>query len=428
MKNCNIIKLKPLCSIFAASVLVFCISACSKDDSIKIDEISFANSQEYLVVGDTVSLNVSVVPAEAAGRQITLKSSDEQVVKIEDGKAIALSSGTSTVTASAAGGSKTAVCNVSVGDIYFAGEDYASNYYSSSGVAAIWKNGKETILRDNYSSSSVDELISSAFVSDGDAYVLYTFNYLWKNGSITTINEKGWYDDRLDDIYVSGGTVYIAGSSTLSGPKCATLWKDGVPQFFKEGVVAKSVYGYGSDIYVAGNEDTSYGIETCRVILWKNGNASYLSEEGERNVVYSVFANEGGVYVVGAEYMADSKTAAKIWVDGAEEKLFVDETSSCIATDVWALDEDVYVAGYYFIDYEKCHPVVWKNGTPLELPAVDDVIAYSLCTYGDKLYVIGMANGFYDVYSYLWVIDTKKFEVIKTTKYYNAFFKVVTVK
>ena len=93
MKNSIVFKFKSTCIAIGATAVLFCFTACSKDEPIKIDEITFSSSQEYMVVGDTVSLEVTINPADAAERQIILTSSDENVVRIEEGKMIAVEIG-----------------------------------------------------------------------------------------------------------------------------------------------------------------------------------------------------------------------------------------------------------------------------------------------------------------------------------------------
>lgn len=93
------------------------------------------------------------------------------------------------------------------------------------------------------------------------------------------------------------------------------------------------------DVYVAGYEGE-------KAILWKNGEANYLTDGTLRARAVSVFVSDGVVYVAGYE-----GNKAMLWKNGVGEEL----PNGDYANSVFVKDGDVYVAG-------KGSGTYWKNG------------------------------------------------------------------
>ncbi|HBN56634.1 MAG TPA: hypothetical protein DD414_07645, partial [Lachnospiraceae bacterium] len=79
---------------------------------IPVEQILLDKTSLTLAEGDTVILQASVLPADAAERAVIWSSSDEQTATVEAGTVTAVAAGDCTITASAGG--KSAVCNVVV--------------------------------------------------------------------------------------------------------------------------------------------------------------------------------------------------------------------------------------------------------------------------------------------------------------------------
>lgn len=88
-----------------------------KKPPVAVTSVSLNQASLSLYVGEIENLTATVLPENATDKTLTWKSSNEQVVKVENGKITALSKGTSTITVSTSN-SKTATCTVAV-DLYY---------------------------------------------------------------------------------------------------------------------------------------------------------------------------------------------------------------------------------------------------------------------------------------------------------------------
>jgi hypothetical protein len=311
-------------------------------------------------------------------------------------------------------------------DVYVAGYRINSEYTFSNLwpllEAALWVNGKETILDTPFGCTSYAH---SVCVSDGDVYVAgyyerYWIDYpvavVWKNGVRTELtdpllvvdddNNLVWgIDSKAFSVAVSNGNVYVAGLTLLyeggmiPPSFTVTVWKNG------EILYAVGACGYppfklfvkGDDVYVASMDDDPrnqypgwYGSVPT---VWKNGVATHLGPGNTMNSLHarfyttpsSVFVDDDdNVYVTARmeifkeEYLEDVhrsiywKNGEEIILDeiawGGEEPFYIFESNS--AKSVYVLNGDVYVVGYvrsgtagpYF------RAALWVNGEAHRLP------------------------------------------------------------
>lgn len=81
---------------------------------VNVTGVTLNKSHAELLVGKTDTLTATVAPANATYKDVTWTSSDEKVVKVDNGVISAVKPGEATVTATTADGSKTASCTVEV--------------------------------------------------------------------------------------------------------------------------------------------------------------------------------------------------------------------------------------------------------------------------------------------------------------------------
>ena len=74
-------------------------------DEVKVSEIKLTAAKTELAVGEELEVAVEVLPADAANKAYDLTSSDDAVLKVEDGKVVAVAAGTAKVVATAKDGS-----------------------------------------------------------------------------------------------------------------------------------------------------------------------------------------------------------------------------------------------------------------------------------------------------------------------------------
>ena len=89
-----------------------CSAECMVTVSVNTESITLDKTTLSLAVGESATLTATVKPDDATDKTVTWSSSDESVVKVDNGKVTARKSGTSTVSAKCGG--KTAECVVTV--------------------------------------------------------------------------------------------------------------------------------------------------------------------------------------------------------------------------------------------------------------------------------------------------------------------------
>ena len=81
---------------------------------IAVESVTLDKDSLELTVGETVELTATVLPEEAANKEVTWSSTNDNVVTVEEGKITAISAGEATITVTTMDGEKTATCEVVV--------------------------------------------------------------------------------------------------------------------------------------------------------------------------------------------------------------------------------------------------------------------------------------------------------------------------
>jgi formylglycine-generating enzyme required for sulfatase activity len=102
---------KTLISMIAALALLTMVASCGKEDPIEVGELTLNKTKLSLIIGQSDTLKVTIVPDNAADKTLTWSSSDPAVASVEDGVVTAHSKGMATVTVTSVG-DKTATCEV----------------------------------------------------------------------------------------------------------------------------------------------------------------------------------------------------------------------------------------------------------------------------------------------------------------------------
>ena len=264
---------------------------------------------------------------------------------------------------------------------------YAAGFAKFPGVedrvATLWKDGTPQSL-SNYDGSEVYDMT----VSGSDVYAVIREGNkifkLWKNGKSSNIDSN-----TLDDIFISGNNIYIAGSVWQGAVPVATVWKDGTPTKICTSLSqARGVFVSGRDVYAAGAINNDKGIPVAT--MWKNSVATSLSDGNTDAICYAICVSGGNVYAVGYVKNTSGIDVAFMWKNGAATKLG-DGTTPSRAYDVCVSGSNVYVAG------EKKAPCMWKNGQAIEY-GVKGGALNSVCIYGNDVYAAGNVLG----YPFVW--------------------------
>ena len=220
----------------------------------------------------------------------------------------------------------------------------------------LWKNGEPTKLSHN----GTDAIATAVFVSGNDVYAaglecVYDngqdqadppryVGVFWKNGIISRFTDlAGKADLEVNDLFVSGGDVYLVGQDKFGEEPVAMLWKNGIAETLSDGskfARAYSVFVSGNDVYVAGDHDG--------VALWKNKILSKYTNDSYSEA-HSVFVSGNDIYIVGFEER-NSKKVAMLWTKRGESgrwetKDLTDGSKGAIASSVYVIDNHIYVTG-----------------------------------------------------------------------------------
>jgi hypothetical protein len=164
---------------------------------------------------------------------------------------------------------------------------YVPGYIGSWGgqpKAVYWKNGQPVIL-----DSTEWAIATGMAVNESDVYVLgfvggsvVDSSVVWKNDQVLA-GANSTFDQPYNQILVSGGNIYVAGSRVDSaGNVWAAYWKNGVMDTLANypGTTisdARSIVIAGSDVYVAGVAVVN-GVSWA--VFWKNSAEAAPSRNG----------------------------------------------------------------------------------------------------------------------------------------------------
>ena len=240
-------------------------SGIAASNTVAVTGISLNKKSASLTPGESITLTASVAPSNASNKKYTWSSSNTKVASVaSDGKVTGISSGTATITAKTADGSKTASATITV-------------KYPSSGLAYVngaWRYCYQGKLNTSYS--------GLAKAPNGKLYYVKK-GMLDKSFSGLTYYENAWY-------YVTNGE-YNRSYTGLT--YCSNEW-----WYIKNGTIDKSfaglVYCNGAWWYVKnGTIDKGFvGLVYCNNTWWyvKNGtiDRSYTGLASANNAMWYV--------------------------------------------------------------------------------------------------------------------------------------------
>ena len=147
---------------------------------VAVESIVLTPTEMNLLVGDSETINATVLPGNATDKTVTWTSSDEDVATVDNGTVTAVSGGTATITAKA--GEKTATCLVNV--------TTEVNY----DISQITKAGEYTIrglvVAKNKSALVVSDGDDSIYIHDNSLPDKYNINdYVEVSGNVSEYNK-----------------------------------------------------------------------------------------------------------------------------------------------------------------------------------------------------------------------------------------------
>lgn len=181
--------------------------------------------------------------------------------------------------------------------------------------------------------------------------------------------------------------IYVAGTEVSGASQIAKYWENGSSVSLTSGTIAyaTSIYVYNDDVYVAGFEENSNGVNVA--MYWKNGRQYPLTNGASDAEAHSIFVYNGDVYVAGFE-SAGLNNVAKYWKNGVAVEVGSRSNSSS-AFSVFVSNGDVFVGGREEKgDYEVAK--YWRNGVGVELTSgQSDANIYSIYVNNNDVYTVG---------------------------------------
>lgn len=207
--------MKIIVNLFVPGLMLLGAFACQEQQELAVTGISVSPTEISLKVGETYTLECTVVPSDAANKDVEWSSGDETVATVNtDGLVTAVSEGSTNVTVTTLDGSFTANCSVSVtagetdqdeeSSVTDLSASATANCYLISGSgqyrfdATTMGNGAsvEGIVPGELGPASAELLWQSAIgmineVSYADGYIMFTADGSAGNALIAALDDEG---------------------------------------------------------------------------------------------------------------------------------------------------------------------------------------------------------------------------------------------
>ena len=152
-------KCSAILAMSVAVALLFMPTACTREpreEVIPVTGVTLTPPSSLLLVGNTLTLEATIEPAEATNKTVTWRTDDDRVATVNaEGELTAVAPGTGTITVTTEGGRFTATCTVTVAEptITMTTQDsyqYVAIFTSGTGDDIIidWGDGKVSKFTD----------------------------------------------------------------------------------------------------------------------------------------------------------------------------------------------------------------------------------------------------------------------------------------
>ncbi len=179
--------------------------------------------------------------------------------------------------------------------------------------------------------------------------------------------------------------VYLAGYNGST----AAYWKNGKLFSLPNGTYAHSVYATDNDVYIAGE----YNDGNLRAVYWKNGTANFLTDGSHAALANSIWAVGDDVYIAGYELLNedDESPMAKYWKNDVEVLLTSGNDDFGIAYSICVVEGNIYTAGFKHNPYQGITANYWQNSNSVPLNDALSSVAYaqSIFVMDNDIYVAG---------------------------------------
>ena len=296
--------MKKLFVLFVTSVAM--ALACQKaPENVPVTSVSLNQQTAEMLVGETVQLKATVLPAEATDKSVTWSSSNKSVAMVENGMVVAIAEGNTTITASAGG--KSATCAITVKKKGIAVNSVELNKSELSLIEGDSETLTATVKPDDATDKTVTWSSSDssiAKVDDGKVTAI-------KEGE-TTVTVKAGTKTATCKVTVSKKVIAVESieldktSIDLVEGDSETLTATVKP----DNATDKTVTWNTSDSAIA-------TVENGKVFAVKEGETTITAKAGDKSATCKVIVNKK---VIAVESIALNKTSLDL-VEGDSETL-----------------------------------------------------------------------------------------------------------
>ena len=286
-----------------------------KDKTHPVTGVALDKNDLTLTIGSTATLSATVSPEDATDKSVSWKSTDETVVKVEDGQLTAVGEGVADVTVTTVDGGYTATCKVTVNDA-----DNVIGYTTSDGEP-VYVNLPE----------SLGVLVSNTYVDN--------IGFLIFEDDVTAIGERAFQAATTLTSITIPSTVTSIGDGAFMG--CSSLKSIDIPSSLTS--VGESAFsGCISLEKFTGPFATSDGRCLVRdgelIAFAPYGLTAFSVPEGITSIGKSVFSGceslttlslPEGLQTIGQSAFKDCPSLSSITIPSGVEKIPTSAFSGC---------------------------------------------------------------------------------------------------
>lgn len=216
---------KHLLNIAMIAIVGAAFIACNKgkeDETIPVTSVQLNYASDTLIVGETLQLTRTVLPADATNKTSTWKSSDDAIATVNTtGVVTAVSVGIATITVTTADGNKTANCTVTV---IPAKQEWDAGQWGTASFAtdSTWKVGTQewsdavqtTICsgKETYNGGENPNFLADCRSNPGQKGNLFSWQMVSEYGNV--LCPEGWHVPTAEDFKALDVAFGGAGAGT----------------------------------------------------------------------------------------------------------------------------------------------------------------------------------------------------------------------